>query len=281
MLEDARAGGLGLRAVREAVDLHGPPEAELRPAGVDGRLRVGGEFTQRLVLRRGRAHAADGRVEGAVALLEQLLDGARRRRELPLEPLVRGAPQVDRAAGLVRQPDARVQQRRVVVLDQLEPARRRRVEPLVRRRHADGARDGAAQVAHGRRGAQVAERRHGALERVDAHARPQRVVVAVVFRRVLGAARLGRQDLDELDHGLEIRREVDRVDVGVEFLCLRHCCFCCFVCCCFCLLCLERLPSRGPPRGSAFYAALFYVACSGGSVFSRAIFLLCCWLLVF
>ena len=35
------------------------------------------------------------------------------------------------------------------------------------------------------------------------------------------AARLGRQDLDELDHGLEIRREVDRVDVGVEFLC-RH-----------------------------------------------------------
>ena len=33
---------------------------------------------------------------------EQLLDGARRRRELPLEPLVRGAPQVHRAAGLVR-----------------------------------------------------------------------------------------------------------------------------------------------------------------------------------
>ena len=45
VLEDARAGGLRLRAVREAVDLHGPPEAELRPAGVDGRLRVGGEFT--------------------------------------------------------------------------------------------------------------------------------------------------------------------------------------------------------------------------------------------
>ena len=74
VLEDARAGGLRLRAVREAVDLHGPPEAELRPAGVHGRLRVGGELPQRLVLRRGSAHAADGRVKGAVALLEQLLE---------------------------------------------------------------------------------------------------------------------------------------------------------------------------------------------------------------